>query len=230
MTDLFSIERQPDDESCGITCLQAVYRYHGVDVALDQLRNEVHHWQTGGTVAVNLARHALGMGFQATIYTYNVQIFDPTWVELPGEELALKLKARQGKIRSKKQKKVIGFYLDFLRKGGNIRFDDLDDELFNRLFERRAPLLVGLSATYLYQSMRETHDCVENDIIGNPVGHFVVVTDWDKASRQVLVHDPLRLNPISDSGTYNLPFRKFSNAVMLGSLTYDENLLVITKT
>ncbi len=223
------VERQPDDDSCGITCLQAVYRYHGLDLGLELLRTEVHHWQTGGTVAVNLARHALSQGFATTIYSYNVQIFDPTWMSLPLDELAIKLKTRQGKVRSKKQKKVIGFYLDFLRKGGILKFDDLNESLFDRLIAARSPILVGLSATYLYQSKRETPDCVENDIIGNPVGHFVIVSGWDKAARTVLVHDPLSRNSISESGTYTLPFTKFSNAVMLGILTYDENLLVISK-
>jgi hypothetical protein len=225
----FRVDRQPDDDSCGITCLQAIYRYYGSDIVIDQLRQEVDHWQTGGTLAVNLARHALTRGFNATIYTYNIQIFDPTWMELPADELAVKLKARQGKIRSKKQKKVIGFYLDFLKNGGILKFDDLSETLFDRLFAARSPILVGLSSTYLYQSKRETPDCIENDLVGNPVGHFVVVTGWNPEARTVMVHDPLRRNPISETGTYTLAFTKFSNAVMLGILTYDENLLVIAR-
>jgi hypothetical protein len=59
------------------------------------------------------------------------------------------------------------------------------------------------------------------------VGHFVVVSGYDAEKHEVTIHDPLRRNPISASGVYALPFRKFSNAVMLGILTYDANLLVI---
>jgi hypothetical protein len=95
------------------------------------------------------------------------------------------------------------------------------------LFKERHPIICGLSATYLYQQMRETPDNQEDDIIGQPVGHFVVVSGWDPQSRTVTIQDPLRKNPLSESGTYKLPFTKFSNAVMLGILTYDENLLVI---
>ena len=122
---------------------------------------------------------------------------------------------------------MIGFYLDFLKKGGVLKFDDLDEALFTRLFKERHPIICGLSATYLYQQMRETPDNQEDDIIGQPVGHFVVVSGWDPQSRTVTIQDPLRKNPLSESGTYKLPFTKFSNAVMLGILTYDENLLVI---
>lgn len=221
------VSKQPDDESCGITCLQSIYDYYSHPTSLDTLKREIEHWRTGGTVAVNLARHALAHGFHAEIHSYNIKIFDPTWSGLDPKDLALKLKQRQRKIRSKKQKQVIGFYLDFLRKGGVLKFDDLDEALFTRLFKDRHPIICGLSATYLYQQMRETPDNQEDDIIGQPVGHFVVVSGWDPHTRTVTIQDPLRLNPISESGTYKLPFTKFSNAVMLGILTYDENLLVI---
>jgi hypothetical protein len=226
------VAKQPDDESCGITCLQAVYNHYGVETTLEQLKGQIEHWQTGGTVSVNLARNALSKGFAAEIYTYNVKIFDPTWKALAPKELEKKLKQRQRKIRSKKQKKVIGFYLDFIRKGGVLRFDDLDEALFDRLHEKKdkhRPIICGLSATYLYQTMRETADNQEDDIVGQPVGHFVVVSGWDPLKRIVTISDPLRKNPISETGIYKLPFTRFSNAVMLGILTYDENLLVISR-
>ena len=223
------VQKQPDDESCGITCLKSIYDYYSHPTSLDTLKHEIEHWQTGGTVAVNLARHALGHGFQAEIHTYNIKIFDPSWSSLEVKALSLKLRQRQRRIRSKKQKMVIGFYLDYLKKGGTLKFDDLDEDLLTRLFKERHPIICGLSATYLYRQMRETADCTEDDIVGQPVGHFVVVSGWDAHSRTVTINDPLRKNPISDTGTYKLPFTKFSNAVMLGILTYDENLLVISK-
>ncbi len=226
-----TVPKQPDDESCGITCLQAIYDYYSHTTTLPRLKDEIEHWRSGGTVSVNLARHALDQGFSAEIYTYNVKIFDPTWRELPAGELSHKLKLRQRKIKSKRQKKVIGFYQDFLKKGGVLRFDDLDESLFDRLFTRvkPKPVICGLSATYLYQSMRERSDNSEDDVHGQPVGHFVVVSGWDRASHSVTINDPLRKNPISEAGVYKLPFTKFSNAVMLGILTYDENLLVIAR-
>lgn len=223
------VDRQPDDESCGITCLKAIYDYYAHPVTLAKLRNEIEHWRTGGTVSVNLARHALAQGFDAEIYTYNVKIFDPTWKALPSGELAGKLRERHRRVRGKKQKEVIRYYQDFLKRGGRVRFDDLDEELMERLFRRHTPVICGLSATWLYQQPRETHDNEEDDVAGNPVGHFVVVGGWDAAARMVTIHDPLRRNPFSETGTYRLPFAKFSNAVMLGILTYDENLLAISK-
>ncbi len=220
---------QPDDESCGITCLRAIYAHQGLDVSITDLKRQVVHWRTGGTVGVNLARHALAHGFRAEIYTYNIKVFDPTWHDLDRQALRAKLKLRQRRVRSKRQQKMIGFYLDFLKRGGLLRFDELDEALLARLFGEGKPVICGLSATWLYQSKRELPDTREDDVAGSPAGHFVVVSGYDAKTREVTIHDPLRQNPISETGVYTLPFQKFSNAVMLGILTYDANLLVISR-
>ena len=70
---------QPDETTCGPTCLQAVYRYWGGDVALADVIERTHKLQHGGTFAIFLACDALRQGYQATLYTYNLTVFDPTW-------------------------------------------------------------------------------------------------------------------------------------------------------
>lgn len=63
---------QPNDTTCGPTCLQAVYRYYGDDVGLGEVIAQVPSLTAGGTLAVMLAGHALRRGYRATIYTYNL--------------------------------------------------------------------------------------------------------------------------------------------------------------
>lgn len=75
----FKILSQPDDTTCGPTCLQAVYRYFGDDMPLEALIADIPSLDEGGTLAVLLGCHALRRGYQATIYTYNLKVFDPTW-------------------------------------------------------------------------------------------------------------------------------------------------------
>ncbi len=65
---------QPDQFTCGPTCLHAVYRYFGDSVSsCRQVVDEIPQLEDGGTLAVVMACHALARGYQATIYTYNVQ-------------------------------------------------------------------------------------------------------------------------------------------------------------
>ena len=56
---------QPDDNSCGPTCLHALYRYYGDELPLDQVLAEVPMLESGGTLDVLLANHALARCAQA---------------------------------------------------------------------------------------------------------------------------------------------------------------------
>ena len=51
---MLQIEVQPDDMSCGPTCLHAVYRHYGDDVPLETLMSEVDYLPSGGTLAVRM--------------------------------------------------------------------------------------------------------------------------------------------------------------------------------
>ena len=91
------------------------------------------------------------------------------------------------------------------------------------------PILTGLSATFLYRSRREIggHKLVEDDVRGGPIGHFVVLCGWDAEERSVRVADPLADTLRFHDHIYWLPVQRVINAILLGVLTYDANLLVI---
>ena len=63
---------QPDEESCGPTCLEAVYRHFGDEVSLSDLIHDVPQVTGGGTLAVHLATHAVRRGYDATLFTLNL--------------------------------------------------------------------------------------------------------------------------------------------------------------
>ena len=75
----FDIQAQPDEVTCGPTCLQALYQYYNDPVPLKDVIREVKQLKNGGTMAVMLGNHALQRGFKAHIYTYNLNVFDPSW-------------------------------------------------------------------------------------------------------------------------------------------------------
>lgn len=82
----FDIKAQPDDTTCGPTCLHALYQYYNDSIALKEVVDEVKSLKTGGTLAVMLGNHALQRGYNAHIYTYNLNIFDPTWFDLSSKK------------------------------------------------------------------------------------------------------------------------------------------------
>jgi hypothetical protein len=54
-----------------------------------------------------------------------------------------------------------------------------------------------------------------------------VLCGWDAGERSVRVADPLEDNPGSQQHIYWLPVERVINAVLLGVLTYDANLLLL---
>jgi hypothetical protein len=173
-----------------------------------------------------LGVHALRRGYRATLHTFNLRVFDPTWFteRVPIEhKLAAQLATRKHpKIRLASQN-----YLEFLRLGGRIRFGDLTSSTLRAPLRRQLPILTGLSATYLHRSMRELPETSQDDDLrGDPVGHFVVLCGYDAEQRAVLVADPLE-NPETRTSRYSAPIARVVGAIFLGVLTYDASCLVI---
>jgi len=225
------IRRQPDDTTCGPTCLHAIYRYYGDPISLDAVIAQVPQWQHGGTLAVYLAIHALRRGYQATIIPFNLKLFDPTWSGLPPDRIAAKLRDQ---MAFKQERAGFGeatrAYLDFLELGGRLRFEVLTPALIRRYLKRGAPILTGLSATYLYNMVREYDaggQTVGDDVRGQSMGHFVVLWGYRREDRHVLVADPLVPNPMAPDSYYGVDIYRLVCAIMLGILTYDGNLLII---
>ncbi len=219
---------QPTETTCGPTCLHAVYRYFGDDVDLASVIREVPALATGGTLAVNLGCHALARGYEARIYTYDLQVFDPTWFVGLDVDLAAKLREQASHKRGARLEAATAAYLDFLARGGEIRLEDLTPALIRKHLKRGLPILTGLSATYLYRAMREFGpNDVEDDVRGEPAGHFVVLCGYDRESRGVLIADPVNPNPLFPGRSYMVNVDRLIGAILLGVLTYDAVFLVV---
>jgi hypothetical protein len=203
-----------------------VYRYWDYETPLQDVIDTVEPLPEGGTLAVRLAIHALRRGFRAEIFTYNLQIFDPTWFNST-VDLADRLREQRRHKASEKLALATENYLEFLKLGGNLRYENLDARLLRRFLRRGVPVLTGLSATYLYDCARELNDEYD-DVRGAPSGHFVVLSGYNPATREVSVADPLHDNPRFGSQYYRVAMARLTSAILLGILTYDANLLVIT--
>jgi len=221
---------QPDLTTCGPTCLQAVYRYYNHSISLKNVIEDIPQFAEGGTLAVILGEDALQRGYRATLYTFNLHVFDPTWFSLPRARLIEKLKQQLEAKSDSKLQAATRAYLGFLEHGGEIRMTDLTNELIRKYLNRGAPILTGLSATYLYQEQRELSDATPDDVRGFPTGHFVVLFGYDREKREVLIADPLNPNPLAQEQRYSVSIDRVKTAILLGVMTYDANLLVIEPT
>jgi hypothetical protein len=224
----FIVEQQPDDVTCGPACLHGLYRHYGDEVSLDSVIADIQTLDKGGTFDVFLANHALRRGYDVTIFTYNLDLFDPVWFALPNEEIRARL-AAQAKVKPwRRLQTATRGYDEFLRLGGTIKLRDLEPSLLRKFLKRGTPLIAGLSATYLYRAVRDIPESnADDDVRGEPVGHFVVLTGYRRDTREILIADPLEANPLVGSRYYAVKVQRLIGAILLGVMTYDANLLVI---
>jgi hypothetical protein len=227
----FAVEPQPDDVTCGPACLHGIYRFYGDKVSLASVIADIRMLDLGGTLDVFLANHALRRGYAVTLYTYNLDLFDPTWFDLPNEEIRARLKA-QAKVKHwRRLQTATRGYDQFLRLGGTLKLRDLDSALLRKFLKQGTPVITGLSATYLYRAVREVAETnVDDDVRGEPVGHFVVLTGYRRVTREILIADPHEGNPLVRSRYYAVRVQRLIGAILLGTMTYDANLLVIEPT
>ena len=219
---------QPDETTCGPTCLHAIYNYWGEEERLPDIIARTRKLEDGGgTFAVFLACDALRKGYEATIYTYNLTVFDPIWFT-PGAAIAERLQQQRKVKKDTRLQHATEGYLEFLSLGGRLRLTDLSHRLISGLLRRGLPILTGLSSTYLYRTAREYGpNDVPDDVRGTPAGHFVVMAGYDRKDRTVLVADPYGPHPYGPSLEYWINIDRVVNAVLLGIVTHDANLLVI---
>ncbi len=219
---------QPNETSCGPTCLHAIYRYWGRNEPLHVVIKRMQWLDEGGTYAVFLGCDALRNGFNARIYTYNVTVFDPSWFTEPNIDLRERLTLQRMAKTDRRVQDATEAYLDFLNLGGRIRLVNLSQHLVHALLRRRIPLLTGLSSTFLYRSKREFGSNDEpDDVRGTPAGHFVVLAGWNERKRKVLVVDPYQPHRYGTALQYWLSVDRVTAAILLGIVTHDANLLVI---
>jgi len=235
MIDL-TIQNQPNDETCGATCLHAIYHHYGLQISLEEVIHQVARSLSGGTLAPFLGIHALGLNFKTTIYVNNVDVFDPTWFStIHGNAKCNILDKLKMQMDSKQETEGLTqlslAYQKYLEQGGTLKFHTLNTQLLKNYFDQKTPILTGLSATYLYRCPRERFTpegkSFYDDIHGTPCGHFVVLCGYDDLHRRVVIADPARENPLSHNNYYKVSINRLINAIMLGVLTYDANLLII---
>ncbi len=217
---------QPDLVSCGPTCLYQVARYHGDSRSLSEFLRKVKRNPDGGTLAVYIGNAAIELGYRATLYPFGVRVFDPTWWELPKAQLRERL-ARRMLLRPHAEHDMYLAWQEFLDRGGKISFHELTPELLVRSIDAGHPLIGGMSATWFYREPREMpEDGREDDVAGEPSGHFVVIAGYSGGGLHFHVRDP-HPEVADGGGRHPVAAARLTTAILLGDTTHDAVLLEV---
>lgn len=227
------VQEQPDAVSCGPVCLHAIYSYYEDRMSLQELISEISSLETGGTIGVFLGCHALRRGYQVTMNSVNTHVVDPSWFNLSHDNLIQKLRHQLTYANDARVIYATKAYIQFLELGGKISFSNLSVSLLETYLKKGIPLLSGVNCTWFYQQMREytnlQNDVLYDEWLGKPCGHFIIIYKIDPQKEMLSIADPNIPNPLSNHHYYKTHFSHWLHAHLLGIMTYDAELLAITK-
>ena len=227
---------QPDDVSCGPTCLAQVLAWYGDHRPIPALMARTPTTPDGGTLAVHLGQVALDLGYRARLHPFGARVFDPTWWELEDEEIALRLAQRAEGLQSPTARAEVEAWLRFLVSGGYIDFHEPSAKVLVRILSKGRPIICGLNATWLYREARTNPVTnADDDVHGHPMGHFVTVVGYTGRGLHFHVNDPSEEASVAvtgnsaheDPGRYPLRSDRLIHAILLGDATSDAVLLEI---
>ncbi|MEZ4235171.1 MAG: C39 family peptidase [Myxococcota bacterium] len=219
---------QPDEVTCGPTCLHQVFLFYRDVRPLPQILEALQRNPDGGTLAVYLGLTALSLGYHAALYPLGLRIVDPTWRGWSLQNIRERLVQRARVQTDDGLRAEHEAYVQFLDLGGKLFVEELSPALLVRILKREHPVICGLSATYLYGTMRERSDDLEyDDLRGESTGHFVVLCGYTGSGLHFHVRDPSVHVPFSATGRYTVGAQRLTNAILLGDATRDAVLLEV---
>ena len=190
---------QPDDATCGPTSLHAVYRYFGQELDLASVIDAVAYLEGGGTLAAYLGLDVLASRVRGLHLLLRPS---PVRPYLGGTGYALSHRQattaaflqKEGSSSGRPRKPTSAF----CNTGASCGLPTSRSTCSAPISTGKLPVLAGLSATYLYRTMREyaiaPNQTAYHDLQGEPAGHFVVLygfSGWRHSRRRPLPGQPL---------------------------------------
>jgi hypothetical protein len=227
------------DGYCGPYALTQIFNYYRYQITPEEVISQNARYFKNGSLDGYLGALAIEKGFQAILMPFNINIYDPSWKDLPSSLLSRKLQKLK-KTKDQYWQESINSHLFFLNHGGQIKFPELTPDLIYQYLKKKIPLLTSLCITALYQEpktiaqidprtrkLKLKHD----EFTGNLIGHFCVVHGVDLKKQEIYISDPWHLIPqhFSKTRNYKVSFSRFLTSLLYGTYTRDASLIAIFK-
>jgi hypothetical protein len=169
--------RQPKDSIlCGIAVLTMLLKYHEGNASFEKLRKEIKIDKTG-TYAPQMGIYLLKRGYSVSIVTLHPKLFTNQDIGMPEKQILSRLTEALAKFKDEKNKKVLKFFIKFIKAGGKVivkvpALEDIKAEIDNK-----RPVCALMTSNFLF---------------GKAPGfnfHYNVITGYD--DKYFYANDPL---------------------------------------
>ncbi len=183
-----------------------------------------------GTSQGHMAAYFARAGYKTTMYIFDVELFDRSWVDLNPHEVLAGLRERQKYIPANswlaKYHHILvdGFEL-YVKEGGNFAFPQLSAKLLRDLLDS-GPYLILLSSTYLNQAAKQRYNQESDTFVADPIQgrsltHAVTCAGYKDG--QFLIVDP---DPPRDTSPHRWIAQEHLIASIMVAQTESDNYLI----
>jgi hypothetical protein len=171
-----------------------------------------------------LGLYAISRGFNATIHTRSISIFDPTWFKICRSDLLVKLSKKVENL-SDLSARAEGFkkfeleakrVIEFLNAGGDLNFSPFSINCMNSYLDKKIPIITTFTGPLLYGLPKETFGQAD-DIGGDPWKHSLVISSYSKENFRVV--DPSKIK----GRRYDVK----ADSLLDSMIRYDSNFLAV---
>jgi len=183
--------RQPkDSEDCGIAGLAMLFKYYKVPISFEDIKKEVEIDVGIGTYAPQLGLYLIKHGFDVEIVTMHPKVFTLQDIGISKQKITDRLNAQQKESKIERDKKVLGYFIEFLKKGGKMdvkipAIEDIQSEIDNN-----NPVGALMTTNFINNNAPRFNF------------HFNVITGYDKD--KVYTNDPLWDKTIGGKKKYTI--------------------------
>ncbi len=107
---------------CGIVSLQMILKYYDDNVSFEDLKKAISVDKVG-TYAPQLGSYLLNRGYSVRIVTFHPSLFTLRHRNMSQGSVKAHLKRLFSSEKDSQKKKVLGYFLEFLKSGGEILAD-----------------------------------------------------------------------------------------------------------
>lgn len=161
---------------CGPTSLSMVLKYHNKNYSEKQATKDlkIGLLKDRGTLVIDHALFAKKLGFHVICYSYNMELYKPSFTKLSKSRVLTELSRLLRKKQTAINKRILKITSELIKSGTNfkIKMPTINDVI--NLLNKKLPVILAVNAKILF----ETEKLPNFPKIPNNMGHFIVITGF----------------------------------------------------
>ena len=222
-------------QDCVQTAASQLLSFYNINKTVEEIKKEVPVYITSdgkplGSSLGHIAAYFTTLGFQTTIHTVDIELFDRSWNSSDNKMLKDNLLQRRKYLRHSRYEAaaldmVVDGYVQFLNKGGTIEFPIVDEQYISKLLEK-GPVYAVVSYNFLNQvakySARSEERPTKDAISGSPSTHVIIITKFNNGLFEIIDPD------YEFGGKRSIPSNLLIGAFYLAETDFDPMLITLS--